>query len=134
MTEYVGVRTQDGEVVPFEIDETEDGPVMAGLRWDAASAKAEETFEAGVERATAIARSVVAKMASISAHRPDKVAAEIGLKVSAGAGVVIAKCSAEAHVKITIEWHSDDATNSPKDEDLTSPPEEAAPSCESRGS
>jgi hypothetical protein len=134
VTEYVGVRTQDGEVVPFEIDETEDGPVMAGRRWDAASAKAEETFEAGVERATAIARSVVAKMASISAPRPDKVAVEIGLKVSAGAGVVIAKCSTEAHVKITVEWHGDGATNSPKDEDLTSALGEAAPSRDFDGS
>jgi hypothetical protein len=125
--EYVGVRTEDGEVVPFEIDEAEDGPVMAGRRWNAASAKAEETFEAGVERATAIAASVAAKMASIQAPRPDKVAVEIGLKVSAGAGVVIAKCSTEAHVKITVEWHGDGVTDSPKDDDPTSPPEEAAP-------
>lgn len=126
MTEYVGIRTEDGHVVPFELDEDVDGPVTAGLRWNETLAKAEETFDAGVERATAIARSVITKMASVSTPRPDKVAVEIGLKVSAGAGVVIAKGSSEAHIKIIVEWQGDGATNSPRD-DESAPPEETVP-------
>jgi hypothetical protein len=123
MTEYVAIRTADGEFVPFELDEDTDGPVMAGRRWDAAVAKADETFDAGVERATAIARSVVSQMAAISGPQPDKVAVEIGLKVSAGAGVVIAKGSTEAHVKITVEWLREGVTSTPKDDDSSAPPD-----------
>jgi hypothetical protein len=107
VAEYVEVRTEDGDLVPFEVDEEYDGPVRAGRRWDAAVDRAEETLESGIERARKVARSVAAKIGDMPSPRPDRVAVEIGLKVSSSAALAIAKSSAEAHVKITVEWLRD---------------------------
>jgi len=104
MPEYVTVRTENGDVVPFELDDDYGGAVPAGRRWDSAVEKVDETLEQGVERAKAVARTVVARMRSMPPPRPDKVAVELGLKVTGTSGVAVAKCSAEAHIKITVEW------------------------------
>lgn len=107
MAEYVEVRTEDGDLVPFELDEEYDGPVRAGRRWDAAVERAGETLESGIERARKVARSVAAKIGDMPSPRPDRIAVEIGLKVGSSAALAIAKSSAEAHVKITVEWLRD---------------------------
>lgn len=105
MPEYVQVATDSGDVVYFELtDEDLDGPVPAGRRWDLATEQVEETLERGIDRARSVAESVVRRMRSMPSPAPDKVAVEIGLKVTAGTGVAIAKCSSEAHVKIIVEW------------------------------
>jgi hypothetical protein len=111
MPEYVTVRTENGDVVPFELDDDYDGAVPAGRRWDNAVDKLDETLERGVERAKVVARSVITKMRSMPPPRPDKVAVELGLKVTGTSGVAIAKCSAEAHIKITVEWQPDSIPN-----------------------
>lgn len=122
MTEYVEVRTEDGDLLPFELDDEYDGPVRAGRRWDAAVERAEETLESGIERAKKVARSVAAKIGDMPSPRPDKVAVEIGLKVSSSAALAIAKSSAEAHVKITVEWHRDSLPTGAPPEDGDSKP------------
>ncbi|MEV0696740.1 CU044_2847 family protein [Saccharopolyspora sp. NPDC050389] len=124
MNEYVEVRTEDGELLPFELDEDYDGPVSAGRRWDAAVERAEETLETGIERAKAVARSVAAKMGSLPDPRPDKVAVEIGLKVSAGAALAIAKSTTEAHIKITVEWQRGSLPTPPADDQQTAEPDD----------
>ncbi|MGW4112093.1 CU044_2847 family protein [Actinosynnema sp. NPDC004786] len=121
VAEYVEVRTEDGELVPFELDEEYDGPVRAG-RWNPVE-RAEETLENGIERAKKVARSVAAKIGSMPSPRPDKVAVEIGLKVSSSAALAIAKSSAEAHVKITVEWHRESLPAGPPPEDEESKPD-----------
>ncbi|WP_447004268.1 CU044_2847 family protein [Saccharothrix isguenensis] len=126
MAEYVEVRTEDGDLVPFELDEEYDGPVRAGRRWDAAVERAEETLETGIERARNVARSVAAKIGDMPSPRPDRVAVEIGLKVSSSAALAIAKSSAEAHVKITVEWLRDSLPTGAPAEDLESKPEPGA--------
>ncbi|MEU4445455.1 CU044_2847 family protein [Actinosynnema sp. NPDC050801] len=117
MTEYVEVRTEDGELVPFETDEY-DGTVQAGRNWE----KVQETLEQGVERARHVARTVAARVADMPPPRPDKVAVEIGLKAGLSGAFGIAKSSAEAHIKITIEWHRNDAPVSAPPEDNESKP------------
>ncbi|MDU0290156.1 CU044_2847 family protein [Saccharothrix longispora] len=121
MTEYVEVRTEDGGLVPFELDEEYDGPVRAGRRWD----RVEETLEQGVERARQVARSVARKIGDMPSPRPDKVAVEIGLKAGVTGAFGIARSSAEAHVKITVEWHRDGLDAAPPAEDGESRPKEA---------
>ncbi|RKT57494.1 CU044_2847 family protein [Saccharothrix australiensis] len=118
MVEYVKVRTESGEYVPFELDEEFDGPVRAGRRWDAVSGAVDDTLEAGVERAREVAGAVARKIGGMSAPRPDKVGVEIGLKVSASGAFVVAKSAVEAHVKITVEWRRDS---------LPAPPPEDGP-------
>ena len=107
MSEYVAVRTEHGDVVPFELDDDYEGPLPAGRRWDSTVEKADETMEHGVERAKAVARSVIMRMKSMPPPRPDKVSVELGLKVTGSSGIAIAKCSAEAHIKIAVEWQLD---------------------------
>lgn len=113
MPEYVTVRTADGDLVPFELADDYDGTVPAGRRWDSTVEKVDETLERGVDRAKAVARSVVTRMRSMPAPRPDKVAVEIGLKITGTSGVAVAKCSAEAHIKITVEWQLDNIPAEP---------------------
>lgn len=104
MTEYVTVRTADGDVVPFELADDYEGALPAGRRWDSTVEKIDETLERGVDRAKAVARSVVTRMRSMPSPRPDKVAVELGLKITGTSGVAVAKCSTEGHIKITVEW------------------------------
>ncbi|XVS63688.1 CU044_2847 family protein [Actinosynnema sp. CA-299493] len=125
MTEYVEVRTEDGDLVPFELDEEYDGPVRAG-RWNPVE-RVEETLENGIERARKVARAVAVKIGSMPSPRPDKVAVEIGLKVSSSAALAIAKSSAEAHVKITVEWHRDSLpAEAPPEENESKPAQDEA--------
>ncbi|MFD7656767.1 CU044_2847 family protein [Actinosynnema sp. NPDC059797] len=119
MTEYVEVRTEDGELVPFEVDEY-DGPVRAGRNWN----RVQETLEQGVERARHVARTVAARVADMPPPRPDKVAVEIGLKAGLSGAFGIAKSSTEAHIKITVEWHRDAPPAPAPPEDAESAPAE----------
>ena len=109
MSEYVTVRTEDGDVVPFELDDDYDGALPAARPWD----KIDETLEQGVERVKTVARSVVSRMRSMPSPRPDKVAVELGLKVTGTSGIAVAKCSAEAHIKIIVEWQLDSIPSEP---------------------
>lgn len=102
MPDYVVVRDADGEPIPFEVDEL-DGQVPAGRRWDATAEQASETLDRGVDRIKQVASTVIAKLANM-ADAPDKVTVEVGLKVTASFGVVVAKSAAEAHIKIGMEW------------------------------
>lgn len=113
MPEYVTLRTEDGDWVPFELADDYDGALPAGRRWDSTVEKIDETLELGVDRAKAVARSVVTRMRSMPSPRPDKVAVELGLKVTGSSGVAVAKCSAEAHIKITVEWQLDSIPSEP---------------------
>lgn len=117
MTEYIEVRTEDGELVPFETDDY-DGPVRAGRNWD----RVQETLEQGVERARDVARTVAARVADMPSPRPDKVAVEIGLKAGLSGAFGIAKSSTEAHIKITVEWHRDNMLESAPPEDNEAKP------------
>ncbi|GAA1312694.1 CU044_2847 family protein [Saccharothrix xinjiangensis] len=119
MTEYVEVRTEDGELVPFETDGY-DGPVRAGRNWD----RVQETLEQGVERARHVARAVAARVADMPPPRPDRVAVEIGLKAGLSGAFGIAKSSTEAHIKITVEWSRDTAPTPAPPEDGESKPAE----------
>lgn len=123
MTEYVEVRTEDGELVPFETDEY-DGPVRAGRSWN----KVQETLEQGVERARHVARTVAARVADMPPPRPDRVAVEIGLKAGLSGAFGIAKSTTEAHIKITVEWLRDSPnTPAPPDEGESKPTTDSEP-------
>lgn len=105
MTEkYLQVHLTDGTTIPFEVDEAYDGPVRAGLAetFDRAS----QTLETGIDKAKEIAKTVAARIGSLPPPAPSKVSVEIGLKMSATAGVVVAKAATEAHIKITVEWQN----------------------------
>lgn len=123
MAEYVEVRTEDGDLVPFEIDEEHDGPVRVGRRWDRTKELAEDTLEGGVELARSVAGTVARRIGSLRSPAPDRVAVEIGLKVGASGLFAIARSTAEAHVKITVEWQRESlaTVEAKRDEDEEEP-------------
>ncbi|MFI9818673.1 CU044_2847 family protein [Saccharothrix variisporea] len=117
MAEYIAIRTDDGAFVPFEVEQDYDGPVRAGRRLDEALGVVDQTLEAGVDNARRLARAVAQKIGNMPDFRPDKVTVEVGLKVTAEAGVVIAKSGVEAHVKITAEWQRANLPSVPAEDD-----------------
>jgi len=44
-------------------------------------------------------------------RRPDRITLEFGVKVTAEAGVVVAKTAAEAHFAVGVEWEADHGEN-----------------------
>ncbi|XVV03006.1 CU044_2847 family protein [Actinosynnema sp. CA-248983] len=117
VAEYIAIRTDDGSFVPFEVEEEYDGPVRAGRKLDEALGVVDQTLEAGVDNARRLARAVARKIGNMPDFRPDKVMVEVGLKVTAEAGVVIAKSGVEAHVKITAEWQRANLPSTPAEDD-----------------
>jgi hypothetical protein len=115
---WVELRAEDGTWIPFETDSGDyDGPVQAGRGVDAVLDRATESLEAGVDQAKRVAHAVITRLGSLPAPKPSKLVVEIGLKVSADAGVVIAKASADAHIKITMEWQRGTAEPASPDDD-----------------
>lgn len=102
MAEYVQTRTETGETLTFEVEEY-DGPVQAGRRWDELVDGAGQAVDKGIEQVKAIAAQVATKVAHMP-KRPDRVAVEMGIKVTGGLTVAVAKSSSEAHIKVTVEW------------------------------
>jgi hypothetical protein len=62
---------------------------------------ATERIEDALAHIRPAARAVLAEMKALS---PDKVSVEFGIKLTAGAGAVIAKTEAEGHFTVTLEW------------------------------
>jgi hypothetical protein len=78
---------------------TRSGPAQRAVR-DAAL-----TLETAVARATPAFRAIVSKLQS-DANRPDEIHVELGLKLTAEAGAVIARTAGEGNVRITLHWQS----------------------------
>src|SRR5262245_51980816 len=65
--------------------------------------KASETFEGALEGVKPIARSIIAQMREAVADARE-IQVEFGIKLTAAAGVVLAKAAAEGHCKISVKW------------------------------
>lgn len=100
VTDVVGVPTEFG-VVKFEVRDAE-GVGRAGR--DDRIPVIEETYEQGLDAVRHLAEQTVDRLRGLS-HRPDRVTLELGIKVSARAGVFVASTSADANVTLTLEWN-----------------------------
>jgi hypothetical protein len=70
--------------------------------------KAQVAFDTALAGIKPIARSIMAQMREAAAEAKE-VEVEFGIKLTATAGVVLAKASTEGHCKITIKWVRADA-------------------------
>lgn len=61
------------------------------------------TFEDAVDSVKHAAEAIMDRLCALS-RPPDDLTLELGIKLSAEAGAIIAKTSTEANVKITISW------------------------------
>jgi hypothetical protein len=98
LTEF---RTEDGAVVVVEAVDDESGarPVSRGD----GPARAARTFEGALGGVRAAAESAL-RVFRDGSLRPDSVELEFGVKLSAEAGAVINKGSAEGHLVVKLSW------------------------------
>jgi hypothetical protein len=102
MPELLRVPLEGGGSVLVEVD---NGPqaVVRVARPGGVVAEATETLERGLESVREAAHSVLAKVADLP-RQPNKITLQFGLKLSAEAGVFVAKTAGEGSLTLTMEW------------------------------
>ncbi|WP_030993629.1 CU044_2847 family protein [Streptomyces sp. NRRL WC-3744] len=102
MDELVEFRTEDGALVVVEgAGSTRSGARLVS-RGDG-PAQAARTFEGALDGVRAAAASAL-RVFRDGSLRPDAVEIEFGVRLSAEAGAVIAKGSAEGHLVVKLSW------------------------------
>ncbi|MFJ1971118.1 CU044_2847 family protein [Streptomyces sp. NPDC087903] len=104
-------KTEDGALVVVEGVDEEPGARMVS-RGDA-PLQATRTFEGALDGVRAAAESAL-RVFRDGALQPDSVELEFGVKLSAEAGAVIAKGSAEGHLVVKLSWSPGRATAEPE--------------------
>jgi hypothetical protein len=107
LTEF---KTEDGALVVVEGIDDESGARLVS-RGDG-PAQAARTFEGALEGVRAAAQSAL-RVFRDGALKPDSVELEFGVKLSAEAGAVIAKGSAEGHLVVKLSWSPGQASGAP---------------------
>ncbi|MFE1437280.1 CU044_2847 family protein [Streptomyces sp. NPDC058739] len=102
MPELLRVPLENGGSVLVEVD---SGPqaVVRVARSGGVVAEASETLERGLDSVREAAHAVLARVADLP-RQPDKITLELGLKLSAEAGVFLAKTAGEGSLTLTMEW------------------------------
>lgn len=107
MKRLVEFPLEGGGFVMAEVDSAEAaGGTVRGLHAADVAVKAQQTFEAAMERVKPTASAIIAKLRELS-DQPEQVAVEFGIKLSAAAGVVLASSGVEANFKVTLTWKRD---------------------------
>ncbi|WP_141723089.1 CU044_2847 family protein [Micromonospora matsumotoense] len=102
MSFYVEVPLPDGSVVLAEVTEQVEGIVSAGRASDVVG-RLTDSFEESLAQFRMIA-AAVARQALNQAHPPDRVAIELGVKVTAKGKLVLAETGVEGQIKVLFEW------------------------------
>ncbi|MEU0688750.1 CU044_2847 family protein [Streptomyces uncialis] len=100
---YLSVPFEDGEVFVVELPDEQGTGVIRASRGDELFGTSAETFESGMARVQRVAATMLTRLADLP-RSPDHIRAEFGLRLTAEAGLVVAKGSGEAHIKLELEW------------------------------
>lgn len=100
---YLSVPFEDGEVFVVEVPDEQGAGVVRARRGDELFELSAETFESGMARVQRVAATMLERLTDLP-RSPDHVRAEFGLRVTAQAGLVVAKGSGDAHIKLELEW------------------------------
>ncbi|MEV7241614.1 CU044_2847 family protein [Streptomyces sp. NPDC003236] len=111
MGRLVEFTTEDGAVVVVETAEPATGTRLVS-RGENPAAQAARTFEGTLDGVRAAAQSAL-RVFRDGSLRPDSVELEFGVKLTAEAGAIIAKGSAEGQLVIRLGWNSDPADPEP---------------------
>jgi hypothetical protein len=109
MTRVVAMPLEDGETVLVEVGDTHTAGIERVGRAGESVRIAAETLEHAMSRARPAAAAVLASMRALP-QPPSKIVVEFGIKLTAEAGVVIARVASEANFAITVEWSADRPT------------------------
>ncbi|MEW1923917.1 CU044_2847 family protein [Streptomyces sp. NPDC088360] len=111
MDDLVEFTTADGtQVVMADVEDTH-GSHLISSRGDGPS-RAVRTFEESLAGARAAAESAL-RVFRDGTLRPDSVEIEFGVRMSAEAGAVIVKGTAEGHLVVRLAWTPDPPTATP---------------------
>ncbi|AQA09581.1 hypothetical protein GTZ78_09280 [Streptomyces sp. SID8361] len=103
MTRIGNMLLGDGTAMRVEVDGPEDSGIdRVGRVADVVSGSAETLQEALTHIRPAL--EAVARSVRDMAQQPDTVSVEFGIKLSAEAGVVVAKAASEANFSVRLEW------------------------------
>lgn len=103
------IRLDDGSAVVVESDDVadDDGPSLERVgRGPEAAQHGVETLQSALSRVRPALVAVVDQVRGLPAA-PDTVRVDFGIKLSAEAGVVVARTATEANFTISAEWHRD---------------------------
>jgi hypothetical protein len=104
----VEMPLEDGSTILVELADDEQRLQRVG-RVGKVVRDGAETLEEAVRRVKPVATAVLSQLRDL-ATPPDTVKLEFGIKLSAEAGVVVAKAASEANFKLSLEWTSPDRT------------------------
>lgn len=102
MTTVVEMPLADGTKVLVEVAEDGREPRRVGRSGDIMR-HATETLEEALRRVKPAITTVFSEIRDL-ATPPDKIKVEFGVKLTADAGVVIARAGSEANFKLCLEW------------------------------
>lgn len=98
---YGKILMESGREILFEIE----GPVRGEISKDGVASDLEKKFEDIMSVIKETAESAHEGMKQIKdAARPDEYQIKFGLKLSASAGVILAKAGSEASFEVTLSW------------------------------
>ena len=101
MPHLIEFEMADGGTVVVEVDDDQ----LAGFAPAAApgevAAKATESFEAALDRLLPPIKAIGERVRALS---PDEVEVALGVKLTAEAGVIVAKAAAEANFTVKLHW------------------------------
>jgi hypothetical protein len=98
---------EDGTSMAVEVDEPGTEGMVRAARPGEITEKATQTFEAALERLKPAAAAIISQLRGVS-DPPEQIGVEFGVKLSAGAGAVIASAGAEANYKVTLTWRREE--------------------------
>jgi hypothetical protein len=101
MSELVEFRLPDGSSVVVEMEEEQAGLVPAGRQAGEIAREAAQTFEEALASILPATKIVTDELRKLS---PNELGVELGIKLTAEAGAVIAKAGGEATFKVTLRW------------------------------
>lgn len=116
MTTVVEMPLEDGSMILVEVSDDEQRLQRVG-RIGSVVRDSAETLDQALRRVKPVVTTVLNQIRDL-ATPPDTVKVEFGVKLTAEAGVVIAKAATEANFKLTLEWtvsqttHGDDGRKS----------------------
>lgn len=103
MAELVQFELPDGGVVFAEVTADEPGMRRAGRTADEMWVKAATNLDQGLDGVRSAANATLDKLQNL-ARKPDEIELEFGVRLTAAAGAVIAKTSAEGHLQVRLAW------------------------------
>ncbi|AIG74323.1 Hypothetical protein AJAP_07030 [Amycolatopsis japonica] len=103
MPQVVKLPLDSGDVVLVEVADVDGAGLDRVGRTAAVAHATSETLQDALRRTQSAIEAVVKQMRGL-VEPPDKITLKFGIKVTAAAGVVVAKASSEANFELSVEW------------------------------